>query len=471
MRRRAAGRTSPPAPSTGPPRQDPRASSTPSPGSRRSRSPARRRCSQLLRPRFASFRSASRFSASRRSSQNPSRNAFRSLRPSGRARYRRRVPFRRSLTSPASFRTFRCWEIAGPVISNWPAISPADSSPSRTSDRIRRRCGSAIALSAASMAIFKQILLEVSTYSRHTAQRDLHAPGRDSVPRGSRGDRRLRGVPEDRRLVGAPAHVSGLREDRLLRQLAEQARDGALPRDLASDHPLGRARRGLVVVLRRRDRARARLSWPALPYEEWKDTRDTLHMQLQVVGKVRLALSPFEPQWANVPLYLTARGLWTSTIPHPTGEDFDIDIDLIDHTAAVRTGAGRSERVSLQQPVAAFYGEMMAALERAGVPVEISTLPSEVPDPIPFPEDTVHSTYDTEAVTRFWRVLLAVESVLREHRARFRGKAPPVQLWWGTLDLAMSLYTGRDVEPPAEGGIIMRLGGDAELFCAGFWPG
>ncbi|MDX6561231.1 MAG: hypothetical protein QOD65_1045 [Gaiellales bacterium] len=211
--------------------------------------------------------------------------------------------------------------------------------------------------------------------------------------------------------------------------------------------------------------------WPPLPYEEWKDTRDTLHMQLQVIGKVRLALSPFEPQWANVPLYLTGRGLTTSTIPHPSGEEFDIDVDLVDHRVAVRTGSGRVERVALQAPVAKFYTETMTALERAGVPVEISTLPSEVPDPIPFPEDTVHTSYDRAAVTRFWRALLGVESVLREYRAHFRGKSPPVQLWWGTLDLAMSLFSGRPVATAPDADVITRLGGDEEFFCGGFWPG
>jgi hypothetical protein len=211
--------------------------------------------------------------------------------------------------------------------------------------------------------------------------------------------------------------------------------------------------------------------WPPLPYEAWKDTRDTLHLQLQVLGKVRLALSPFEPQWANVPLYLTGRGLSTSTIPHPSGEVFDIDVDLVDHRVAIRTGAGRVERVALQAPVATFYAETMAALERAGVPVEISTLPSEVPDPIAFPEDTVHVHYDAAAVTRFWRTLLGAEAVLREYRARFRGKTPPVQLWWGTLDLAMSLFSGRPVATVSGADIITRLGGDEEFFCGGFWPG
>lgn len=211
--------------------------------------------------------------------------------------------------------------------------------------------------------------------------------------------------------------------------------------------------------------------WPPLPYEEWKDTRDTLHMQLQVIGKVRLALSPFEPQWANVPLYLTGRGLSTSTIPHPSGEVFDITVDLVDHHVAVRTGSGRVERIPISAPVAAFYTDVMAALARAGVPVEISTLPSEVPDPIPFPEDTVHAAYDPVAVTRFWHALLGIEAVLRERRARFRGKTPPVQLWWGSLDLAMSLYSGRAVATPPDADVITRLGGDEAYFCSGFWPG
>jgi hypothetical protein len=194
-------------------------------------------------------------------------------------------------------------------------------------------------------------------------------------------------------------------------------------------------------------------------------------MELQVIGKVRLALSPFEPEWSNVPLYLTGRGLTTSTVPHPSGEVFDIDADLIDHRVAVRTASGGAEYVPLRAPVAKFYADLMEALERAGVPVEISTLPSEVPGPIRFPEDTTHATYDGTAVTRFWQTLLGVEAVLRERRALFQGRTPPVQLWWGTLDLTMSLYTGRKVEPPPGADTITRLGGDAEVFCAGFWPG
>lgn len=212
--------------------------------------------------------------------------------------------------------------------------------------------------------------------------------------------------------------------------------------------------------------------WPPLPYEEWKPTRDTLHMQLQVIGKVRLALSPMEPEWAHVALYVTARGLTTSPIPHPSGEVFDIVVDLAEHRVDVRTGTGRVESVPLRaEPVAEFYRRLMAALERAAVPVEISTLPSEVPDPIPFPDDMVHASYDAEAVTRYHRALLSVDAVLREFRGRFRGKTPPVQLWWGSLDLAVNLYSGRPLTPPPDAGVIARLGSDEEHFCAGFWPG
>ena len=211
--------------------------------------------------------------------------------------------------------------------------------------------------------------------------------------------------------------------------------------------------------------------WPPLPYEEWRETRDTLHMFMQIVGKVRLALEPMEPQWAQVPLYLTARGLNTSPIPHPAGP-FDIDVDFIDHVVTVRTTRGRLERVALRpQPVADFYAALMAALAAAGVPTEITELPSEVPDPIPFPADTVHMSYDPEAVTRFWRALSSVDIVLKAHRARFRGKVSPVQFFWGSFDLAYTRYSGRLLEPPADADVITRYSHDAEQICAGFWPG
>ncbi len=211
--------------------------------------------------------------------------------------------------------------------------------------------------------------------------------------------------------------------------------------------------------------------WPELPYAAWRETKQTLHMYSQVVGKVRLALAPAEPQWSQVPLYLTARGLTTSPIPHPDGA-FDIDVDLVGHAVSVRTVAGAVETVPLEsRPVADFYAELTAALERAGVSVAISTQAVEVPDPIPYPDDRVHATYDPDAARRFHRVLLHVDAVLKEHRGRFLGKASPVHFFWGSFDLAYTRFSGRLLEPPASADTITRGAHDAEQVCAGFWPG
>jgi hypothetical protein len=198
---------------------------------------------------------------------------------------------------------------------------------------------------------------------------------------------------------------------------------------------------------------------------------ETLHMELQIIGKVRLVLSPFEPQWANVPLYLTARGL--TTTPMRAGDVvFEVQVDLLNHQVDIHTSSGASARVPLTaRPVAAFYREFMAQLESLGISVEISTRPSEVADPISFEEDTTHHAYDPAWATRFFQVLSATDLVLKEHRARFRGKTSLVSFFWGTFDLVVTRYSGRSVEPPAAAGIIRRLGGDAEVICAGFWPG
>jgi hypothetical protein len=194
--------------------------------------------------------------------------------------------------------------------------------------------------------------------------------------------------------------------------------------------------------------------WPPLPYEEWKETRDTLQMELQMLGKIRYVLAPVEPEWSQVALYVTARGLTTSPIPHPSGEIFDLDLDLISHRLDIRRGDGRVESLELRsEPVAEFYRRLMASLEEAGLPVEISTMPSEFLDPIPFPDDTVHATYDAAAVTRFHRALLTIDAVLKAHRARFLGQTSLVHLFWGSFDLTTTRYAG------------------PEHFAEGFWPG
>jgi Family of unknown function (DUF5996) len=211
--------------------------------------------------------------------------------------------------------------------------------------------------------------------------------------------------------------------------------------------------------------------WPPLPYEAWRPTRDTLHMYVQIIGKVRLALAPMAPQWEQVPLYVTARGVNTSPIPHPNGV-FDIDVDFVDHVVSVRTVAGAVERVPLEpRSVADFYAELMGALARGGVAVEITTAPSELAHPIPFPEDEEHRSYEPEWANRFWHVLASVDAVIKEHRASFRGKASPVQFFWGSFDLAYARFSGRLLEPPPGAGVITRHAHDAEQFCAGFWAG
>jgi hypothetical protein len=188
--------------------------------------------------------------------------------------------------------------------------------------------------------------------------------------------------------------------------------------------------------------------WPGLPY----------------------ALSPFEPEWGNVPLYLTSRGLTTSPVPAGL-RTFDVEIDLVDHALVVRSSDGRIEHRPLGGSVAEFYNDVTGALRRMDIDVAISTLPSEVADPIPFPDDRTHDTYDPEQVARFFRALSMTAVVLKEHRARFRGRSTPVHFFWGSFDLALTRFSGRPVEPPPDADVISRAGGDAEQICAGWWPG
>jgi hypothetical protein len=217
--------------------------------------------------------------------------------------------------------------------------------------------------------------------------------------------------------------------------------------------------------------ARQLAEWPELPYAVWAPTMETLHMKLQIIGKIRLALTRREPQWANVPLYLTGRGLTTS--PMWSGRTgFAIDVDLIDHEVIVALNDGRVERVALRaRPVADFYQELIGRLRTLDIEPAITTVPSEVENPIPFPQDTVHTAYEPEWAHRFWRLLARIDLVFKEHRGQFSGRVSPVSFWWGTFDLSVLRYSGRRVEPPAGAGIIRRVGGDAEAVCVGFWPG
>jgi hypothetical protein len=210
--------------------------------------------------------------------------------------------------------------------------------------------------------------------------------------------------------------------------------------------------------------------WPPLPYADWRETRDTLHMYAQVIGKLRLALSPFEPEWAHVPLYVTSRGLTTSPVPIGL-RTVDAEFDFFDHVLVMRTSDGQIERRPLGGAVADFYRDVMSALARMHVDVAISLLPSEVADPIPFPDDRTHATYEPAHAARFFSLLSMIDVVFRQHRAGFHGRTTPVQFFWGTFDLALARYSGRPMTPPPGSGVIRRFGADAEQICAGWWPG
>jgi hypothetical protein len=212
-------------------------------------------------------------------------------------------------------------------------------------------------------------------------------------------------------------------------------------------------------------------SWPALPLEAWQDTRDTLHMWTQIVGKVRLALSPLINHWWEVPLYISARGLTTSAIPYQRGT-FDVEFDFLDHNLVIRTSEGSVKTIPLApRSVADFYKEFMAALGSLGIDVKIRTMPCELPNPIAFERDTQHASYDREYVARFWRILVLVNTIFEEFRSGFIGKNSPVHFFWGSFDLAVTRFSGRRA-PPREGAdSITREAYSHEVISAGFWPG
>lgn len=211
--------------------------------------------------------------------------------------------------------------------------------------------------------------------------------------------------------------------------------------------------------------------WPALPYEAWAPTRATLHMWTQVVGKVRLALSPYLNHWWQVPLYVSARGLTTTAIPY-RGRCFEVEFDFIGHVLRITLsdGATRSLRL-VPKSVAAFHAEFMAALTALGIEVRIWTMPVEIPDPIAFEKDTVHAAYDPDYANRFWRVLVAIDAVLKEFRGGFIGKASPVHFFWGSFDLAVTRFSGRRAPPMPQADSITREGYSHEVSSVGWWPG
>jgi hypothetical protein len=212
-------------------------------------------------------------------------------------------------------------------------------------------------------------------------------------------------------------------------------------------------------------------SWPALPLEAWRETYATLHMWTQIVGKVRLALSPRVNHWWEVPLYVNSRGLTTSAIPYGNGS-FEVEFDFSEHRLIVQTTWGSSKNVALKpQSVADFYAEFMSALRSLGIAVKIWTLPCEVPNPVRFESDTQHASYDPEYTQRFWQILVLIENVFQEFRAGFIGKNSPVHFFWGSFDLAVTRFSGRRAPERAGADSITREAYSHEVISAGFWPG
>ena len=216
--------------------------------------------------------------------------------------------------------------------------------------------------------------------------------------------------------------------------------------------------------------------WPELPAAAWRDTRETLHLWTQVIGKIRLAQTPWLNHSWHVTLYVTARGLTTGPIPYG-GHSFAIEFDFIDHVLAIQTSTGHGARLPLRPvAVADFYAEVIAALGELGLDISIRTMPCEIVGAIPFDQDRTHASYDPDYANRFWRVLASAHEVMSRFRTGFLGKASPVHFFWGSFDLAVTRFSGRRA-PMHPGGVphlpdaVAREAYSHEVSSAGFWPG
>ena len=216
--------------------------------------------------------------------------------------------------------------------------------------------------------------------------------------------------------------------------------------------------------------------WPELPTAAWRDSYATLHLWTQIVGKIRLAKSPWLNHSWQVTLYVTPRGLTTSPVPDGAGT-FQIDFDFFDHTLRISTGDGALRQFALAgQSVATFHAATIAALAELGIIVVIDEMPNELPDPVRFSEDSAHASYDPDAVERFLQILVNSDRVFKQFRTGFLGKASPVHFFWGSFDLAVTRFSGRRA-PRHPGGVphlpdaVAHEAYSHEVSSAGFWPG
>ena len=211
--------------------------------------------------------------------------------------------------------------------------------------------------------------------------------------------------------------------------------------------------------------------WPPLPFSEWESTCDTLHMWTQIVGKTRKALTPLLNHWWNVTLYVTPRGLTTSSIPFGD-EAFDVQFDFIRHRLLISTSKGEERSIELRpRSVADFYGEYMATLHALGIDVKIHTTPDEFDEKTPFEKDTKHASYDRKYVENFRRILLNADRIFKQFRSPFVGKCSPVHFFWGSFDLAVTRFSGRRGALPKGADHMTREAYSHEVISCGFWPG
>lgn len=216
--------------------------------------------------------------------------------------------------------------------------------------------------------------------------------------------------------------------------------------------------------------------WPNLLLAEWQETYETLHLWTQIVGKIRLTLAPKVNHWWHSTLYVTPRGLTTSTIPYKTG-NFQINFDFLDHQLRIETSDGTTKTIALtSRSVADFYQTVMSTLSAIGIQVQIWTMPQEVAQPIPFEQDDQHASYDPKYALRFWRVLVQADRVMTLFRSRYAGKSSPVHFFWGSFDLAVTRFSGR-LAPEHPGGVpnmadwVTREAYSHEVSSCGFWFG
>jgi hypothetical protein len=213
------------------------------------------------------------------------------------------------------------------------------------------------------------------------------------------------------------------------------------------------------------------MAWPPLPLDSWRDTRDTLQMWSQIVGKICLALSPPVNHFWNIALQVTSRGLTTPPLPYK-GRTFTMTFDFLQHALVIDTSDAARETLPLRaETVAAFHERLMHTLHAMGIDVRIWTMPVEVPEPIRFEEDTVHRSYDPAAARTFWEILLEMKPILEAFRGEFIGKCSPVHFFWGSFDLAVTRFSGRPAPPRENADAITREAYSHEVISHGWWPG